>query len=560
MTTGDQLAPEQAPVAAESARSDSVTPDSAGPQNDAAVATPATKPTSEKPIGTGPLAGAVRGGPLAARGLGIGKPSSPTVSAEDLAKQMGVKQKQAGVKPKQGDGGPKSGKPQSPRPNSASSKPGGNDTGSSSGGVDKTPKPRTSARVAVPNRRMGLSDDLQAELDAELAAADVEAMLSGSAGMSDRKEPLSEGARVAGQILKVDADHAYVALGGPDEGMVPLEQFAEEPVVGAQIEVLVRAFAPADGLYLLGLPGAAIDVSAWEDIDEGSVVEAVITGHNAGGLECKVGNMKGFIPMGQIAEHRVEDASEFVDQRFLCVVTESNERRGNLVLSRRAITEREREEKRKEQLENIEPGQTMEGIVRSVKDFGAFVDLGGLDGLIHISKLSWDRVGHPSEVLQVGQKVQVQIDKVDKETGKIGLSYRDLQENPWDTAEAEFATGSVHTGTVTRIANFGCFVRLGAGVEGLVHISEVASHRVSRIDAFVSEGQEVEVKVLSFDRAAQKIGLSIKQANAAPVETDSKPEEIDEPQRDVAIQPTHVGPLKGGNNTDTGGDKFGLRW
>ena len=236
-------------------------------------------------------------------------------------------------------------------------------------------------------------------------------------------------------------------------------------------------------------------------------------------------------------------------------------RRGNLVLSRRAILEREKEEKRKEQLEKIQEGDVMEGVVRSVKDFGAFVDLGGLDGLIHVSKLSWERVKHPSEVLEVGQKVQVRIDRFDKETGKIGLSYRDLLDNPWDTAEAEFAIGTICKGTVSKIAAFGCFVRLAPGVEGLVHISELAHHRVSRVDTFVSEGQEVEVKVLSFDREAQKIGLSMKAVQGPPADAKpTKPAEEDEPQREPVVKPTHAGPLKGGNNTDTGGERFGLRW
>ena len=267
------------------------------------------------------------------------------------------------------------------------------------------------------------------------------------------------------------------------------------------------------------------------------------------------------MPISQITEYRVEDASEFVDQKLVCLVTEANERRGNLVLSHRAILEREREQKRAEQLAKIEPGDVMEGIVRSIKDFGAFVDLGALDGLIHVSKLSWDRIKHPSEVLEVGQKVKVKLDTVDKETGKIGLSYRDLLENPWDAAEAEFAVGSVHKGTVTKIASFGCFVRLAAGIEGLVHVSELAHHRVSKVDAFVSEGQEVDVKVLSFDRDTQKISLSMKAAQKL-AEDAAKPkeEEIEEPQRDVAVKPSFDGPLRGGNNRETGGEKFGLRW
>lgn len=506
----------------------------------AAGATPAAATDTSVQSPSSPSQTPVGGGPLAARGLGVARPASPSVSTEQLEKA-----EQKGGKPN-----PKN---RAPRPRLKGEKEPSDEA--------KAAEPKSN-RVAVPSLRGKLSDDLQAELDAELAAADVEAMLSGSAGMPDRKEPLTDGARVSGQILKIHQDSVFIALGGPDEGVVPFEQFADtEPVCGTSVEVLVRGVNREDGLYMCSLPGAAIDVADWSDLDEGSVVEAVVTGHNTGGLECKVGSVPGFIPISQIAEYRVEDASEFVDQKFVCVVTEANERRGNLVLSRRAILEREREQKRAEQLATIEPGDTMEGVVRSIKDFGAFVDLGALDGLIHVSKLSWDRVKHPSDVLEVGQKVQVKLDTVDKETGKIGLSYRDLLENPWDTAESEFEIGSVQKGKVTRIAAFGCFVRLGPGIEGLVHISELAHHRVSKVDSFVSEGQEVDVKVLSFDRDSQKIGLSIKAAQQIADDA-SKPkvQEVEEPQREVAIKPLHDGPLKGGNNRDTGGERFGLRW
>lgn len=502
----------------------------------AAPATPAVTAAVEKPAR----------GPLAARGQGLAKPASPSVSTEDLEKQSSGK---PGAK-----GSGKAKKKQAPRPRVAGDKP----------AAEKTATPKRQpiqSKVSVPNRRGELDADLQAELDAELAAMDFESVLSGDAGMADRKEPLSEGGRVQATVLKIHEDSVFVALGGPDEGVVPFEMFKEEPVVGSTVEVVVRSFSNADQLFSLGLPGAAVEASEWEDIEEGSVVTATVTASNTGGLECTVGKMKAFMPISQITDYRVEDTSEFVGQTFLCVVNESNERRGNLVISRRAILEREREEKKKEQLEKIEVGHECEGIVRSIKDFGAFVDLGGLDGLIHISKLSWDRVKHPSEVLEVGQKVTVVVEKVDKETGKMSLSYRDLLENPWDTAEAEFTPNSVHTGTVSRIAPFGCFIKLAPGIEGLCHISELANHRVSRVDTFINEGDSTEVKVLTFDRDTQKIALSIKQAQSIG-SNDAKPEpqEEDEPQREVAVKATHTGPLKGGNNTDSGGEKFGLRW
>ncbi len=503
----------------------------------------------------GPAAN-VGSGPLAARGLGIAKPASPAPVAASTDQAAADSSTPKGPGEKKKSGGKKAPRP---RLGGEREKEKTTDAGGGGGGKTAVPKP---GRVAVPNLRQPLPDDIQAEWDAEISDADIDAILGGSAGMPDRKEPLDEGARVQGVVLKIHNDSVFVGLGGPDEGVVPLEQFEVEPTVGQHVEVMVRGFSGEDGLYVLTLPGQAVDVSDWGDIDEGSVVEAVVTGHNTGGLECKVGNINAFMPISQVTEYRVEDLSEFVEQKFVCLVTEANERRGNLVLSRRAILEREREEKRKEQLAKLEVGDELKGIVRSIKDFGAFVDLGGLDGLIHISKLSWDRVKHPSEVLEIGQEVQVRLEKVDKETGKISLSYRDLLENPWDTAEQSFAVGTVHKGVVTRIANFGCFVRLAAGIEGLVHISELAHHRVSKIDAFVSEGAEVEVKVLAFDRDTQKIGLSIKAAAAtAGPAADAKPsEEETEPQREPAVQAQHDGPLRGGNNRDTGGERFGLRW
>jgi ribosomal protein S1 len=230
------------------------------------------------------------------------------------------------------------------------------------------------------------------------------------------------------------------------------------------------------------------------------------------------------------------------------------------VVSRRGVLEREREDRRKEQLDKIEEGDLLEGIVRTIKDFGAFVDLGGLEGLIHVSKLSWERIKHPSEVIEVGQKVKVKVDKIDKQTGKMSLSYRDLLENPWDMAAATIAPGSVMKGIVTRVANFGAFVRVATGIEGLVHISEVAGHRVSNVSAFLQEGQEVDVKVLSIDRDTQKIALSIKQAHHKAEETPAVDEEEESTAPQLTVKPTHTGPLKGGNNQATGGERFGLRW
>ena len=244
--------------------------------------------------------------------------------------------------------------------------------------------------------------------DDELAAA--MGGLGGGAGELDKlllgeqsAEVELESRRLA-TVVKVDQESAFFSLGSQYEGIAPLRQFAEVPQVGDQLEVVVSRFLPEDGLYELLVPGASVDVADWSDLTEGIVVEALVTGQNSGGLECEVNHIRGFMPISQVSLYRVEDLSEFVGQRLSSVVTEANPQRRNLVLSHRALLEREKEAARAKLLEELDVGQIREGVVRNIKDFGAFVDLGGVDGLIHISQLSWDRVGHPSEVLEVGQK------------------------------------------------------------------------------------------------------------------------------------------------------------
>jgi small subunit ribosomal protein S1 len=362
--------------------------------------------------------------------------------------------------------------------------------------------------------------------------------------------------------MKIHGDNVFFSLGGRDEGVVSLRQFREPPQVGTQMEVVVTGFQPDDGLYELAIPGASVEVQDWSDLVEGAVVEARITGSNTGGLECMVGKLRGFIPASQIEMHRVEHYAEYYEKKLLCVVTEANRRRRNLVLSHRALVEREQEEQRKKLLEELEVGAVREGTVTSIRSFGAFVDIGGIDGLIHISQLSWDRVNHPSEVLEVGQKVRVKVEKVNRQTGKLGLAYRDLLEHPWASAEERFPVDSLVKGTVTRTAKFGAFVKVAPGIEGLVHISELAHHRVVQVANVVKEGDEIEVKVLSVDAANQRLALSLKEAHPMPEAEQPVAEEEpppDEPRRKPAVPPSDQ-PLKGGTDRSTGGEHFGLKW
>ena len=203
----------------------------------------------------------------------------------------------------------------------------------------------------------------------------------------------------------------------------------------------------------------------------------------------------------------------------------------------------------------------MDGLVTKLMDFGAFVDIGGVEGLVHVSKLSWERVAHPKEVLEPGQTISVKVEKINPETGKISLSYRDTLENPWAKIDEKYPEGSVVEGTVSRLAQFGAFVKLEPGVEGLVHISELAHHRVMAVKNVVKQGDSVSVKILSVDPQAQKIGLSLKATQAKPEKKENAKVEAEanEPIRESAVKKRDE-PLKGGRDRSSGGEQFGLKW
>jgi small subunit ribosomal protein S1 len=432
--------------------------------------------------------------------------------------------------------------------------------------------PSSSAKPAAPKREPkhypppNVRDQLSPELEAEYAAAlgelSLENLLSEEVGGGPPPE-LAPESRVAGKVAKIHREDVFVDLANRNQGIVPLRQFDEPPAVGAELELVVARFNAEEGLYELSRPTAAVNVGNWDDVREGQIIEVTVTGSNKGGLECQVSGVRGFIPMGQLSVYRVENPEEYVGQRLACVVTEANRDRQNLVLSHRAVMERERLELREKLLEELAVGQLREGIVRSMKDFGAFVDLGGVDGLVHVSQLSWDRVKHPSEVLEVGQKIKVRVEKFDKDTGKVSLSYREVGDNPWNNVQSKYYVGARVKGVVSRLMEFGAFVKLEPGVEGLVHISELAHNRIWRTSDAVSEGQEVEVKVLSVDTEKQRISLSIK----ALLDRPKKPGEEKIADEDLAPPPDapkaprkRTEQLKGGVGSPSGGDKFGLNW
>ena len=427
---------------------------------------------------------------------------------------------------------------------------------------------QSSKRVAVPNLRADLDDDLEADFAAALDGIAVDELLEKTAPAQVDK-PLEPGQRVTGTVIAIGPDTAFIDLGGRRQGAMKLvglfEEGEELPAVGQAIEVGIGSRNEEDGLYEVAPANRAIAVEDWSQLDVGMIVEARVTGTNKGGLECEVGGLRGFMPAGAVSPWRVENLEELIGQTLESLVTELVPAARRLVLSRRAVIERQAADARTKMLETLEVGEQLDGIVRSVRDFGAFVDIGsGVEGLVHVSQLSWERVANPADVMQPGQKVRVVVKKVDRQTGKIALSARDLIESPWTKAAEKYHTGATVKGTVSRIADFGAFVRLEPGVEGLVHVSELASRRVRSVADVVKEGQAVECRVLSVDPDEQRMSLSIKALEAKPAEPagEDKSAESAEPlaEEPALVKRKRTTPLRGGLGSPSDGARFGLKW
>jgi small subunit ribosomal protein S1 len=348
-----------------------------------------------------------------------------------------------------------------------------------------------------------------------------------------------------GKVLAVRGGDVFVDVpGGRSQGVLSLLQFPEgTPAAGSEVDVHIEGYDAANGLLVLTRKGAAV-VADWSTVAEGQVVEARVTETNKGGLAVDVNGIRGFMPISQIDLYRVEQPEQFVNQRLKCLVVEVKPDERNLVVSRRALLEKEREENRERLWQELAEGQIRSGVVRSVREFGAFVDLGGVDGLLHVGEMSWNRVQDPNTVVQPGQTIKVIVLKIDREHRKLSLGLKQLTASPWDDIDAKYHAGTVVAGKVTRLTDFGAFVELEPAIEGLVHISELAPQRVVRVKDVVQPGQDVQVMVLNVDRNQRRISLSLKQAAAKPVETAPEPEE-EEPVKVKTRRPPTT-PLRGG--------------
>jgi small subunit ribosomal protein S1 len=348
-----------------------------------------------------------------------------------------------------------------------------------------------------------------------------------------------------GKVYRIHGPDVFIDLpGGRTQGVLPLTQFPDgPPALGTEVEVHIEGFDHANGVLLLSRKGAAVQAD-WESVAVGMTVEARVTATNKGGLAVDVNGIRGFMPISQIDLYRVENVEQYVNQRLLCLVTEVDPVERNLVVSRRALLEKEREENREKLWAELAEGQVRQGIVRSLKDFGAFVDLGGVDGLLHVSEMSWTRVQDVGSVVQPGQTIKVVVLKIDRERRKVSLGLKQLTPSPWDKAAEKYHPGTVVTGKVSRLADFGAFVELEPAVEGLIHISELAPQRVRRVGDVVKEGQEVQVMVLTIDPGQRRISLSLK----AALPKEAEPEAVEETEEEEApAKPRpRTTPLRGG--------------
>ena len=335
-----------------------------------------------------------------------------------------------------------------------------------------------------------------------------------------------EGDVVSGRVVRIDKDEILVDIGYKSEGVIPLSELsirksvnvADEVQLGEMIDALVMQKEDQDGRLVLSKKRARFE-KAWKRIEaastagetvEGTVIEVV-----KGGLILDLG-VRGFLPASLVDIRRVQDLDEFLGQKLECKVIELNRSRNNVVLSRRAVLEHERREVRQRILDDLEPGKVVEGVISNIVDFGAFVDLDGIDGLIHISELSWSHVNHPSEVLNVGEKVDVKVLEIDRDRQRISLGLKQTQADPWQSVIETYQINDIVPGKVTKVVTFGAFVEIHAGVEGLVHISELADHHVENPREVVNQGDELEVRIIEIDADRRRLSLSLKRVTPAP--------------------------------------------
>jgi small subunit ribosomal protein S1 len=382
-----------------------------------------------------------------------------------------------------------------------------------------------------------------------------------------------EGDVVNGKVVRIDKDEVLVDIGYKAEGVIPSNELsirksvdpAEEVEIGEVVDALVLTKEDAEGRLILSKKRARFE-KAWRSIevaaDSGEPVTGKVIEVVKGGLILDLG-VRGFLPASLVDIRRVHNLDEFMGQDLECKVIELNRSRNNVVLSRRAVLEEERKEVREQILGRLEPGQVVEGKISNIVDFGAFVDLDGIDGLIHISELSWSHVNHPSEVVAIGDTVRIKVLDIDRDRQRISLGLKQTQEDPWQRVISTHRPGDVLEGQVTKVVAFGAFVEILPGVEGLVHISELADHHVENPSEVVEPGATLNVKILEIDEERRRLSLSIKRVEGqnmpmgdlgaqiaeaeggdeAPAAAEAPAEALEEPAAEIAEEPAAEEPV-----------------
>lgn len=366
-------------------------------------------------------------------------------------------------------------------------------------------------------------DELEREIEAAMAAAtDTDDLGWGG-------EEIKFNSVVNGKILRVDDEFVLVDVGYKSEGQIPRNEWEEHedpPQVGQEIKVLIEDVEEPQGMDetrgLISLSKRkARKIEDWmkvmETVHENDVVTGAVTRKIKGGLLVDVSGVNVFLPASQVDIRRPADIGDYVGRTIQCIVLKIDEARRNIVVSRRALIEQERSEKKKHLLDTLEVGQLRKGVVKNIAEFGAFVDLGGIDGLLHITDMSWGRIGHPSELVAIDQEIEVQILHIDREREKIALGLKQKSASPWENVADKYPVGSVVKGTVVNVMSYGAFVKLEEGIEGLVHISEMSwTKRISHPNELVHIDDEIKVVVLGINKEKQEISLGMKQTQENP--------------------------------------------
>ncbi|ALS27746.1 ribosomal protein S1 [Paenibacillus sp. 32O-W] len=379
----------------------------------------------------------------------------------------------------------------------------------------------------------------------------------------DNLVSLKKGDTVKGTVVKVEDSQVTVSLGYKYDGIVPLRELSAVHLdsavgvveVGQELELKVVSID--DDKERLVLSKRQIDSEkAWDKLqslyEKGEALEVTVADVVKGGLVVDVG-VRGFIPASMVERHFVEDFSDYKGRSFLVKIKEIDRENNKVILSRKEVLDEEFEANKQRIMESLEVGQEIEGTVQRLTPFGAFVDIGGIDGLVHVSEISWQHVAHPKDVVSEGQTVKVKVLKVDPAAGKISLSMKAAQPGPWETAADKFKTGDIVTGTVRRIVSFGAFIEIAPGVEGLVHISQIAHRHIATPFEVLKEGQEVTAKILDFNPSDKRVSLSIKETEEAP-EQPARQEKSRAPKEDLSNPNVS---LSNQSMSFTLGEKFG---